>query len=237
MFWMGMVQDRHRRGFAFPHYAFLEGSSSYAILVRLSDVAEVLPKEERKTHTQYGTQTKTHELFTLYTISFYQKARAGKDRLPEQAMGFFVKDIRYQAYELIAKQMAENNADGFWKKGGKVKVERVFEPVGRQDGFKLENQNGAVKEFRDIDIKDYLEDMFASPDQFVTLTAPEAQHKVRFVQACMQKDSIEVELGIEENGIRLIYKLCSMEECIQIFLDFFEQDFIPKMEEYQPVQF
>lgn len=79
-------------------------------------------------------------------------------------------------------------------------MERVFEPVGRQDGFKLENQNGAVKEFRDIDIEDYLEDMFASPDQFVTLTAPEAQHKVRFVQACMQKDSIEVELGIEENG-------------------------------------
>lgn len=100
-----------------PHYAFLEGSSPYAILVRLSDVAEVLPEEERKTHTQYGTQTKTHEVFTLYTISFYQKARAGKDRLPEQAMGFFVKDIRDQAYELIAKQMAENNADGFGKKG------------------------------------------------------------------------------------------------------------------------
>lgn len=116
-------------------------------------------------------------------------------------------------------------------------MERVFEPVERQDGFKLENQNGAVKEFRDIDIEDYLEDMFASPDQFVTLTAPEAQYKVRFVQACMQKDSIEVELGIEENGIRLIYKLCSREECIRIFLDFFEQDFIPKMEEYQPVQF
>lgn len=116
-------------------------------------------------------------------------------------------------------------------------MERVFEKVGKQNGFKLENQDGAVREFRDVDIEDYLKEMFMSPEQFVTLTAPEAQRKVRFVQACMVKDDIEVELGIEENGTRLVYKLCSEEECIRIFLDFFDNVFTPNMEEYQPVQF
>ena len=116
-------------------------------------------------------------------------------------------------------------------------MERVFQTVEKQNGFKLENQNGALREFRDVDIEDYLEDMFASPEQFVTLTAPEALRGVRFVQACVQKDDIEVELGIEENGTHLVYKLCSEEECIRIFLDFFGDKFIPKMEEYQPVQF
>lgn len=46
-----------------------------------------------------------------YTISFYQKAKTGKDQLPEQAMGFFEKDIRDRVYELIVKQRAENSAD------------------------------------------------------------------------------------------------------------------------------
>lgn len=56
-----------------PHYAFLEGSSPYVILVRLSKIVEIYRGEERKIHTQYGTQTRTHEIFTLYTISFYIK--------------------------------------------------------------------------------------------------------------------------------------------------------------------
>ena len=116
-------------------------------------------------------------------------------------------------------------------------MERVFQTVGKQDGFKLENQNGALREFRDVDIEDYLENMFEDPEQFVILTAPEALHKVRFVQACVQKEGIEVELGIEENGTHLVYKMCSKEECIRIFLDFFEDEFLPKMDEYRHVQF
>ncbi len=125
----------------------------------------------------------------------------------------------------------------FGKKTEEKKTEMVFETVEPQDGFKLENQNGAIKAFRDIDIEDYLEDMFLSPDQFVILTAPEAQYKVRYVQACMQKENVEVELGIEENGTYLVYKLCSKEECMRIFLDFFDNNFIPELAEYQPVQF
>lgn len=115
--------------------------------------------------------------------------------------------------------------------------EIIFEKVERQNAFTLENQNGKIQNIRDIDIESYLEDMFVSPDQFVILTAPKAQHNVRFVQACMQDETVEVELGIENNGTRLFYKLCSKEACYRIFLDFYDNIFIPEMSEYKPVQF
>ena len=62
--------------------------------------------------------------------------------------------------------------------------------------------------------------LFDDPDQFVILTAPQPQHKVRYVQACVQDEGIEVELGIQEEGTRLFGKLCTEEECYRIFLDF-----------------
>ena len=43
----------------------------------------------------------------------------------------------------------------------------VFENVARQSNFTLENQNGKTENFRDVDIEDYLADMFDDPDQFV----------------------------------------------------------------------
>ncbi len=125
----------------------------------------------------------------------------------------------------------------FGKKTEEKKTEKIFETVEPQDGFTLENQNGVIQNCKDIDIEDYLEDMFISPDQFVTLTAPEAQNKVRYIQACVQKENVEVELGIEENGTHLVYKLCSKEECYRIFLNFFDNHFIPDLAEYKPVQF
>ena len=119
----------------------------------------------------------------------------------------------------------------------KKKKEVVFQKVKSQQGFTLENQDRKLTDFRDVDIEDYLADMFVTPDQFVALTAPEPQHKVRFVQACTHDDGIEVELGIEEEGTRLYYKMCSEEECYRIFLDFYEDGFIPDMKEYKPVEF
>ncbi len=115
--------------------------------------------------------------------------------------------------------------------------EVVFKKVNAQQGFTLENQDGKLTDFRDVDIEDYLADLFVTPDQFVILTAPGPQHKIRFVQACTQEDGIEVELGIEEEGTRLYYKMCSEEECYRIFLDFYEDRFIPAMQEYKPVEF
>jgi hypothetical protein len=119
----------------------------------------------------------------------------------------------------------------------KKNKEVVFQKVKSQQGFTLENQERKLTDFRDIDIEDYLSDMFVATDQFVILTAPEAKNKVRFVQACTHDDGIEVELGIEEEGTRLYYKMCSEEECCRIFLDFYEDRFIPDMGEYKPVEF
>ncbi len=119
----------------------------------------------------------------------------------------------------------------------KKKKEVVFEKVKPQQGFTLENQEGKLTDFRDINIEDYLADMFVTPDQFVVLTAPKAQNKIRFVQACMHDGEVEVELGIEENGTHLYYKMCTQEECYRIFLDFYDNIFTPKMKEYKPVEF
>lgn len=119
----------------------------------------------------------------------------------------------------------------------KKKKEVVFQKVSSQQGFTLENQDRKLTDFRDVDIEDYLADMFVASDQFVILTAPMAQDKVRFVQACTHDDGIEVELGIEDEGTRLYYKMCSEEECYRIFLDFYEDRFVPDMKEYKPVEF
>lgn len=115
--------------------------------------------------------------------------------------------------------------------------EVVFKAVEPHQGFTLRNQENELADCRDIDIEDYLEDMFVTPDQFVVLTAPKAQYKVRYVQACTHDEDIEVELGIEEKGTHLYYKMCSQQECYRIFLDFYDNTFIPKMEEYKPVEF
>lgn len=115
--------------------------------------------------------------------------------------------------------------------------EVVFQKVKSQQGFTLENQDGKLTDFRDVDIEDYLADMFAAPDQFVVLTAPEPRRKIRFVQACVQDEGVEVEVGIEEEGTRLYYKICSEEECYRIFLDFYEDRFVPDWKEYKPVEF
>lgn len=113
----------------------------------------------------------------------------------------------------------------------------VFKKEEPQQGFTLRNQEHELTDFRDIDIEDFLADMFESPDQFVVLAAPQVQNKVRFVQACTHDGEIEVEIGIEEESTRLFYKMCSRKECYRIFLSFYGNTFIPKMEEYKLVEF
>ena len=113
----------------------------------------------------------------------------------------------------------------------------VFKNVAKQSDFTLENQNGKTENFRDVDIEYYLADMFRDPEQFVILTAPKPLHKVRYVQACVQDEGIEVELGIQEEGTRLFGRLCTEEECYRIFLDFYDNVFVPDMSEYQSGEF
>ena len=120
-----------------------------------------------------------------------------------------------------------------FKKGKEV----IFEKVRSRQGFTLENQEGRLTDFEDVDIEEYLQDMFVTADQFVILTAPEPRRKVRYVQACTHDGAIEVELGIEEEGTRLYYKMCTEQECCRIFLDFYDGMLEPKIEEYKPVEF
>lgn len=126
---------------------------------------------------------------------------------------------------------------GIFKKKKKLK-EVVFETTPNQNGFSLENQNGKKEDIRDIDIEDYLDDMFSSLNEYVILTSPKAYEHIRFVQACMIDDLVEVQISIEDDqGAHLYYKSCTKEECYRIFLDFYDQSFKPNMNEYKPVLF
>lgn len=86
----------------------------------------------------------------------------------------------------------------------------VFEKIPKQNGYTLQNQEQTLKKFGVDEIKDYLEDVYYTPDQFLVLTSPEAQNKVRYVQTSYnnEEDEIVVELGVdEEDGIHLVYKM------------------------------
>lgn len=88
-----------------PHYAFLEGSTPYSILIRLTDIAWFSKGEEQKTAAEYRAKSKTIYTFTLYTIGFYRKDRLQKDSadtgVPDEAFGFFNEDIRERVAELL----------------------------------------------------------------------------------------------------------------------------------------
>lgn len=101
----------------------------------------------------------------------------------------------------------------------------------------LENQNGRLHSFTDADITNYLEEMFINPSQFVSLTAPKPQNGLRFIQAAMNGDDVELQLGLDTGGVKLVYKLCTRSECRKAFLYFFEGRFKPNLSEYQPVEF
>ena len=90
-----------------PHYAYLAGSSPYAILVRLSDVEQIVAGQEQKDMVQRGAKTKTYYKITLYTIGFFRRDRAARglteNDYPDEAMGFFQSNIRDKALELLSE--------------------------------------------------------------------------------------------------------------------------------------
>ena len=88
-----------------PHYILQEGSTPYAVLIRLSDIAEIRTGSERKIATTHGGSSKTHHYFTLYSIGFYRKDRFergldGND-LPDSAMGFFQEELRDDVVKMM----------------------------------------------------------------------------------------------------------------------------------------
>ncbi len=92
-----------------PNYAYLAGAYPYAILVRLKDIAEIRPGEEKKLETRRNSSSRTLRAFTLYTIGFYRSDRAdrnlGPQDLPDEAMGFFSQRLRDQALSMLREQI------------------------------------------------------------------------------------------------------------------------------------
>lgn len=88
-----------------PHYILQEGSTPYAVLIRLSDIAEIGTGSERKIATTHGGSSKTHHYFTLYSIGFYRKDRFERgleeDGLPDSAMGFFQEELRDDVVKMM----------------------------------------------------------------------------------------------------------------------------------------
>jgi len=93
----------------------LEGSTPYAILVRLSDIAKISRGEEKKTAAQRSGNTKRVYWFTLYTIGFYRKDRFQRNLtekdLPDEAFGFFDAGIRERVMGLLEETGIRIEAD------------------------------------------------------------------------------------------------------------------------------
>lgn len=89
------------------HFAMLEGGSPYAIIVKLQDIKDIIPSQEKKSAIRRSGNIATTYFFTLYTIQFYRYDRAQKGLsekdLPDEAMGFMDKEIRDRAMSLLEK--------------------------------------------------------------------------------------------------------------------------------------
>ncbi len=128
---------------------------------------------------------------------------------------------------------------GFFEKiFGKKQPEVVSKPEHLPDIPRYaENQNGSGEVDLEL-LEDMVQQMFEDENQFVTLSldAP-VYDDVRFVQACRIPDGINVQLGIGEGTqTRLVERICTEDECIRIFRDFFDTLKVEDMECYTPVQ-
>ena len=75
-------------------------------------------------------------------------------------------------------------------------------------------------------------------DEFVVLTLVDIKNNIRYVQSAPVDDKFTVQLGVEEeNGTRLVEKLCSESEVIEIFHEFFNTTNVSNIAEYTEVEF
>lgn len=83
-----------------------------------------------------------------------------------------------------------------------------------------------------------LNELFAFEDDFVVLTLADIRHNIRYVQSALMAQGLIVQLGIEEeHGTRLVEKICSAEECLEIFRRFFETSEVKNIDSYSEVKF
>lgn len=119
----------------------------------------------------------------------------------------------------------------------KTTTDVKFEKVAPQNAMKLENQNGVIENCSCPDMEEYLQMMFDDRNQFITLSVPSARYGIRFVQACRVDKGIDVELGLEEDdGTKLICKICSEEECREVFYEFYDTVNVYDRKGYEPIR-
>ena len=113
-----------------------------------------------------------------------------------------------------------------------------FEVVQAESYFTIEDQYGKYVAVCENDFYEFIEAVLEDENQFATLTAPKAIRGVRYIQACLTNGKVEVQIGVEsENKTNLYYKMCSGDEALIVFKDFFNGNFILDMAQYKPVTF
>jgi len=117
-----------------------------------------------------------------------------------------------------------------------AKVRFIKEPcrfrrmLGTQDGDQEVTSWQAVE--------DSLHQMFRDEERFVTLTAGDIRQNIRYVQSVQGREGILVQLGVEESDyIRLVEKVCSEEECLAVFREFYDDTTVQHLDRYRPVEF
>lgn len=102
----------------------------------------------------------------------------------------------------------------------------------------LGSQNGDLHNVSWQQVEDGLEDVFDDSNQFLVLTLQKIRHNIRYVQATQCDDGIVVQLGVENNNTtKLVEKICSEEECIDIFKEFYNSSAVKNLQDYTPVKF
>lgn len=80
--------------------------------------------------------------------------------------------------------------------------------------------------------------LYDDPSEFIVLSLAEITGSVRFVQSAWVAKGLTVQLGIEEeNGTRLVEKICSEKECVEIFRRFYDTSTVENINEYSEVRF
>lgn len=102
----------------------------------------------------------------------------------------------------------------------------------------LGSQNGELHNVSWQQVEDGLEDVFDDNNQFLVLTLQKIKHNIRYVQATQCDDGIVVQLGMENNNTtKLVEKICSEQECIDIFREFYGSSAVKNLQDYTPVKF
>lgn len=89
-------------------------------------------------------------------------------------------------------------------------------PIALAEGFSLRSQADELSICSENNIAEFLQAMFENPEEFVVLSSHENPDD--YIQAVQAKQGIEVQFPID--GV-LSTKICTREECTQMFMDFF----------------